>query len=207
MSSPIDWKQGSILQVQSSLRPSKLSSEANASEFGVWSKAFRQYFFTSNMRTINIYQQRGFLESCLDAKLVHSLEREVSESCNILGSTGSCMAALDGLIKERHPIFNQRADCLKMIQTPGQTRADFVNHVVDACRDAEMANMTPDQLVAHIILAGLSDLKTKEKCHELDDPSIKELRRTAKRLDTLEVKIKQLVPNSKTVVVLSLIHI
>ena len=87
------------LKVQSSLKPSRLSAEATTSEFRVWSRAFGHYFAASNMDSIPINQQRGFLESCLEAKLVRSLQEEVEETCNILGTSDSCMAALEELIK------------------------------------------------------------------------------------------------------------
>ena len=152
------------------------------------------------MDAVSINQQRGFLESCLEARLVSSLMEEVEESCAILGAAGSCMVALEDLVKDHHPIFNQRVDCLRMSQLPGQSRAAFVNAVVQACRDAEMEKLTTNQLVVHIILAGLSDLDTKEKWHELEDPSIKELKKAAKRLDALKIKLQQPVPGSISMV-------
>ena len=45
-----------------------------------------------------------------------------------------------------------------------------------ACADADLEKMTTDQLIVHIVLVGFTDQRTKEKLHDLDNPSVKELR-------------------------------
>ena len=117
--------------------------------------------------------------------MVVSLRAEVEDDC---WPVGSYLAALEGLV--------QRATCLKMTQAKGQSRSAFLDRVVAACADAEMDKLTPDQLIVHIVLAGSSDQETKEKLHELENPSIKELRRAAKRLDV--IKVGQTKPSSTT---------
>ena len=53
-----------------------------------------------------------------------------------------------------------------------------------------MEKLTTDQLIVHIVLACLVDQETKEKLHELENPSIKELRHAAKRMDVIKVKVR-----------------
>ena len=81
-----------------------------------------------------------------------------------------------------------------MTQAQGQSCSAFLDKVVAACTDAEMEKLTTDQLIVHIVLACLVDQETKEKLHELENPSIKELRHAAKRMDVIKVKVRQLKP-------------
>ena len=78
-----------------------------------------------------------------------------------------------------------------MRQSAGQTRSNFLDSVVEAFDDAEMADMTTEQLAVHVVLAGLADQETKEKLHELENPSVKQLRRAAKRLDAIKHEVQQ----------------
>ena len=115
-----------------------------------------------------------------EAKLEADLLRmDKHEYTNIFGTSASCMAALETLIKEQHP----------MEQAAGQSRANFLDSVVEACGNAEMDNLTTDQLMVHIVLSGLTDQDPREKLHELVDPSIKELRQATKRLDHIKLKV------------------
>jgi len=51
------------------------------------------------MSSLPIDQQRGFLESCLEPMTVVALRAEVKDDSDMFGPVGSCLAALEGLVK------------------------------------------------------------------------------------------------------------
>ena len=88
----------------------------------------------------------------------------------------SCLSELEAMLTLRYHLFTRRASVLRMVQKPGQLHAQWVDAVVKASREAEMSSMTPDQLQVHVILAGFTDPKAKEKVMELEDPIVQKLK-------------------------------
>ena len=66
------------------------------------------------------------------------------------------------MIKIRFPLFNRRSKVLQMTQQPGELQCQWIDSVMLAAREAEMAKLTLDELLAHIIVAGVKDVCARD---------------------------------------------
>ena len=151
---------------------------------------FMAYFDNSNMDQLPIPKQRNYLNNCLGPQLLLSIVAEADESMKLFGPSPSVFTVLDEYFKRRHPIFNRRSATLVMKQLPGQSREDFFRSVSRSFTNSEMAKLTVDELLVHVIVAGLRDTTTKEKVFEKENVTSSSLLKLLQHLDANAKKLE-----------------
>ena len=130
-----------VLKARTELKPRELTHDAEPVEFNKWKKNFKTYFNSSNLSLGKIEEQRGYLDTCLSAKLIEKLDE--GRGTDLLGNSNR--------------YTSEQGDF-----------HDFAKAIITRMRAAELWDIAGDQLAMTICIAQTDNQELKSKLIDKD---------------------------------------
>ena len=166
------------IKARTELKPSELTHDAEPVDFEKWSRQFKLYYNASNLGLGSIEEQRGYLETCLNGKLIEALDGICMIETPIFrrqndGRTetepDTCLFRLGELCMRQYPLIVRRTDILaKPKHEAGYSFHDYTRDLIKRMRAATLWDIAGDQLAMMMAIDKCGDRELKEKLIELD---------------------------------------
>jgi len=163
-----------VLKARTELKPRELTHDAEPVEFNKWKKNFKTYFNSSNLSLGKIEEQRGYLDTCLSAKLIEKLDELCVPETPIFSEDEeeqTCFYHLNQLCMRQHPLVVRRTDLLgnsnRYTSEQGDFH-DFAKAIITRMRAAELWDIAGDQLAMTICIAQTDNQELKSKLIDKD---------------------------------------
>ena len=168
--------------ILSVLKPSELlTKDSTPAEFRSWQKSFKSYFAASGMEGHNsIEVQRQALLNHLSQNLQIQLREKFEAATSVFGGAGSMMSELEDHIMLRYPLLDRRYMLWNTKWKTGQSWETFCSTVRANAAEAEVSNLSADDVIAQIMLTGIGnrDTEVRKQCLKLTSPSSSDIERT-----------------------------
>ena len=176
--------------VKKDLRPQELTREVNPAELRAWVAQFKRYYRASRMKTVSIYEQRGYLNSCLSLNLQLFLNSTVEDDAEIFDADldedydpeptrYSCIGAIQMDFLARYPLASRRCNALKLRQPRGQPWATFRMKARETIEDAALEMVDRETLESIILINACTDEELKKLFLDKEGATVQDLDRIA----------------------------
>ncbi len=190
---------GNKCKLNNALKPPELTRAYTPSEFRNWRQRFDAYYNDSNMRAADNAVQQQYLMQCLDADIGGRLTDKVGTATPVFGGIGNagCMDALQDIFRSIHPIPLRRLEVLRMQRNSNEDWPAWSARLRTACREADLATLQPDDLIALIMVTNSESDQLREEFAKLVNPTLAAVeavgdawqrRRTMMKTDGAEAK-------------------
>ena len=188
-----------VHRVNEALKPHSLGIGHNMLQFKAWLKMFRSYHKSSIMDTLDIGVQQQYLYALLQPDILCQVTPLVSESTPIFGD-GGIISILSNIFKEHYPLFNRRLDLFKSRQQSGQDTLAWIANVRSLAAEANIDNITEDDIIALVLMVGIQDKETRKAWFKEQSPTLAKLINLAKN-ESIAVQMQKGQNGNSTVLV------
>ena len=167
--------QGGAKRVNEALKPTPLTKESSPEEFRSWVRKFKSYYSTSQMQTLPITDQQSYLFSAISVPLETHLTNIIGDDTPIFGENDeaeSCINYLKRDFLRSHPVFLRRQEFFSYSQVQGQKFSTFVDELKRKGAEADLRNLSHDDLYVFRIIGGCTNEKITEKLLDLKEPTL-----------------------------------
>ena len=162
-------------KIEASFKPKQdLSDEMTLQEFKVFKEQFNTYKNISRLENASDDIQKAVLLSCISPEFQAKVD--LSHAMTLEQS----MVILEEVFRKANPRMLLRHRYLQMKQEKGESVSEYISKEALLSKDAGIAELTPEELRAHILIAGIHEkdlvrklLEVKEE--DLDVMKIREL--------------------------------
>ena len=169
-------------KLESSFAPKKeASSEMTMEELGVWLRTFEAYREVSRLQyTLFSVQKAAFLQ-CISVELQTKLDFSHAHDIE------ACIELVTADFKRRNPRLVLRHQWLKVKQRKDENWSDFQAREYALRKNADVHDMTPDQLIAHVLMAGCTNEELLKKLLEIGEDELTEvkIRQVAEKFEVM----------------------
>jgi hypothetical protein len=158
------------MKINEALKPEKLHVSATLAEFRAWRKNFELYYQSNNMSSFPIEQQQGYLRNCIELKLQQVLDTKIKDDTSIFGDDG-IIAILKSIYLQQIPVLTRRFNFFKCNQKPGESFSDWTLRLQLEGQEAELENLTVDELYLTQMVCGTNDHQLQEEFLRMDNPT------------------------------------
>ena len=160
---------GQKWKIEASFQPKQLvSSEMTLQELNVWLGSWESYCEISRMQLAPFGVQRAAFMQCLNLEIKTKID--FSHAHNL----ESCIQILIADFKKRNPRLVLRHRWIKISQRKGEKWSDFSARERMLRKNIDIHEMTADQWVAHILVAGCSNGELLKKFLEVGEDDLTE---------------------------------
>ena len=145
------------MKVNSALKPEKLTETFTPREFYEWGVQFQAYYRTSHFDQCTLPDQHAYLRQCINKTLWFRISSANNANTEMFGDVDSCLSLLLGEFQERYPQFNRRLAFFRAEQLPGQSMTDFMIKNRQLHNEADMHEITQDELLLFKNISGCKD--------------------------------------------------
>ena len=174
------------------LRPEKLTPEFTPREFLEWGEQFQAYFRTSNFKACELTDQHAYLRQCMNKKLWFRVSENIQADTPIFGDEESCMGLLLSEFQERYPKFNRRLRFFRSEQEQGQSMTDYMIKNKQLFDEADINDITDEELLLFRNLSGCRDKRLREKLLEIEVRTLDELKKFVTRWEVAKKEDKEI---------------
>ena len=161
-----------------SMRPKPLTDKFTPAQFRYWADAFRTFYHSSNLQACSIPDQQQYLLGCMDLDFATALTQKIDPGSPIFedeeNDRDSCMELLHDEFMIKHPLVSRRYEFFTTQQKPGQDILQWQSQQKTRATEADLDQMTPEDLMVLAYLINVTDSKLKEKLQEVLDPTLQE---------------------------------
>ena len=158
-------------KLESSFAPKQLmSSEMNMEELGIWLRSFESYREISRMQYAPFGVQKAAFLQCVAVELQTKLD--FSHAHNL----ETCIEIAMADFKRRNPRLVLRHKWIKVRQRKEEKWSDFLAREQALRKNIDIHDMSADQWVAHILVAGCSNGELLKKFLEIKEDNLTEAR-------------------------------
>ena len=158
-------------KLESSFAPKQLmSSEMNMEELGIWLRSFESYREISRMQYAPFGVQKAAFLQCVAVELQTKLD--FSHAHNL----ETCIEIIMADFKRRNPRLVLRHKWIKVRQRKEEKWSDFSAREQALRKNIDIHDMSADQWVAHILVAGCSNGELLKKFLEIKEDDLGEAR-------------------------------
>ena len=161
-----------------SMRPKPLTDKFTPAQFRYWADAFRTFYNSSNLQACSIPDQQQYLLGCMDLDFATALTQKIDPESPIFededNDRDSCMELLHDEFMIKHPLVSRRYEFFTTQQKPGQDILQWQSQQKTRATEADLDQMTPEDLMVLAYLINVTDSKLKEKLQEVLDPTLQE---------------------------------
>ena len=86
----------------------------------------------------------------------------------------TCLNIIDAEFVKRYPITTRRHDLIQQRQQRGQPLTAYINNMLALGREADIAQLRPEDWLANLIIAGTVDEEAKKELMKIDNPDIRQ---------------------------------
>ena len=161
-------------KLESSFAPKKeLTVDMTMQEVGIWKQSWEAYRDVSRLHLAPFPVQKAAFLQCV------SLDMQTKLDFSHTHDIDACIDMIVSDFKRRNPRMVLRHQWLKIKQQKDECWVDFQAREKTMRRHADVHDMTPEQLVAHVLMAACSNDELLKKLLEIDE------------VDLTEAKIKE----------------
>lgn len=142
--------------INETLKPPVLSLGNSPIEFRHWSTKLQSFFSSNQLADATIPEQQAYVRQFIDADLEVRIQIQIDDTVEIFGQNG-VLAVLEGEFKKRYPLFSRRLEYFRYSRQPGQAASNFVAKLVQLSFEADLTNLTTDQLQVYRVLTGIKE--------------------------------------------------
>ena len=173
---------GGKWKLESSFAPkTELTVDMTMQEVGIWTGSWEAYRDVSRLQFAPFSVQKAAFLQCVSVDLQTKLD--FSHSATLEG----CMQLILADFKRRNPRMVLRHQWLKVRQRKDENWADFQAREKTMRRNADVHDMTPEQLVAHVLMAACSNEELLKKLLEIEESNLTEtkIKEVAERFEVM----------------------
>ena len=157
------------------LKPKDLLSTNTPLELRTWIQKFRSYYSTSNFAKLEVEDQQAYFLESLDTALRFKLEKMIDGTTPIFGDNNSCTSYLKNIFLKLYPLFGRRLQFFRFMQSKGQKLSEYIIKVRRMYDEADIHDLTNEELLLFKILAGTIDEELRQELLKLKDLTIRDL--------------------------------
>ena len=160
---------GGKWKLESSFAPKKeLTVDMTMQEVGIWRQSWEAYRDVSRLHLAPFPVQRAAFLQCVSVDLQTKLDFSHTHDID------ACIDMIMSDFKRRNPRMVLRHQWLKIKQRKDEGWADFQAREKTMRRHADVHDMTPQQLVAHVLMAACSNEELLKKLLEIKEAELTE---------------------------------
>ena len=157
----------SSYRIEASFKPKKdLSDEFNLTEFKNWLEEFWAYHEISKLNKASNEVQKMVLKSCCSSDFLSKLD--LSHAIDVK----ECIKIMEESFKKANPRLLMRHRYLKLCQEKGEEVSEFMAKEAKLARDADIAEINPEELRAHVLMAGIQEKELVKKLLEVKEEEL-----------------------------------
>ena len=157
----------SSYKIEASFKPKKdLSDEFNLTEFKNWLEEFWAYHEISKLNKASHEVQKMVLKSCCSTDFLSKLD--LSHAIDVK----DCIRIMEESFKKANPRLLMRHRYLKLYQEKGEEVSEFMAKEAKLARDADISEINPEELRAHVLMAGIQDKELVKKLLEVKEEDL-----------------------------------
>ena len=176
------------------LKPPVLTRQHAPDEFRSWIEKLRAFFSSSKIMNSPAWEQRAYLNCCLDITLEQVVRSAVPETALVFNE---CIDALKEEFSIRYPLFTRRLALFRLRQEPGELYSDFRSRSARKALEADLPSLTPDDILMLVQLAGCTDTALRDRLFKLEDPNLLILGKETALYETANTKKKTVDKSDK----------
>ena len=171
------------VRVNEALRPKILTRDNQPEELRSWIEKYKSYYSTSAMQLLPIADQHAYIYSVIDLNLETAIRGKMDAATPVFGVDDddvSCISLLRGEFLLDYPLMIRRNEFFSLRQLPGQKFSAFMAELRRKGREADLNQLTVDQLMVFRLVSGTTDQKLKEKLLKMEDPTLQDVERESR---------------------------
>ena len=155
------------------LQPEKLTEKATLSEKRVWRLQYDAFYNSSNFKVATLKEQQQYLMLNLSKTLAANLLRKIEDDWPIYGKgKNNCMAALDDIFSQIHPVYARRNAMLSMRRYTDESYGDWSTRLKNAADEAGISNLTHDEFITMMLVSFSNDTYLDTEFQRLENPTV-----------------------------------
>ena len=157
------------------LRPFQLTEDRSLVELASWILKFKAYFSSSKFANCPIEEQQAYFRNLVDVNLESRIANRILPTTPVLSGRAnivSCISILEEEFDCKYPLFSGRVALFKQQQKEGQLMSDFEAKVRANGDHAKLHELTPDDVIMLILLAGFKEKALRDKMLKEKEPSL-----------------------------------
>ena len=161
-------------KLESSFEPKPpLKLDMGGEDLANWERQFKMYYDISNLRHADIATQRAVLLNCLHMDLQVKLHEGISAILDIKAG----ISLIRDEFKKRHPRVVRRHHLFSLEQKRDEYNfSDTVTRLDALARDADLTDMSKDQILCHLMLRACKDDDLRTKMLEVQEADMTQQR-------------------------------
>ena len=160
------------------LRPPILSLQFSPPEMKAWQRQFQAYYNSSGFHQCSISIQQEYFRACLDRQLDNRVFQgtKINSTTPVFSSddTFTCFTVLNDAFLLEYPLFNRRHEFFTMTQRIGEKFSDFVGRLKAAGEEADLGNLSVDEMHMFRYIEGCSDVSLRKRLLEVVKPTLEQ---------------------------------
>ena len=170
-------------RINEALKPYTLNASHSPTEFKTWKKRFLAFYENSQLATLTDLEQQSYIAICVEGDLYKRIEHRVDAGTPVTGDTGIIQMLADEF-QLLYPKFTRRLDLFQYRQAATQSMSAYMRVLEDKLLEADLGNITPDDLYIFLCLLGCSNQELKKELHKLKEPDRDKLRQAVQDFET-----------------------
>ena len=164
--------------VDTSLKPTVLTREDEIDSFDKWTRMMKGYFDNNRYHVIPAETQLLHVERFVEPGLFTQAKQMSDNSSSAFEDDVGIIAALDTIFQQQYPLLIHRVEFLTRNQT-SESPLDYISTMRKLAQYADLANLSPDLILASRIVSGMKDGQCKSKCLSLTNPTTDDVQKKA----------------------------
>lgn len=165
------------------LKPTTLSHEDSPEQLRSWERMWQSFYATGNLHTLRVEDQQAWLLSVVDKYLAGRLESRMKSDTPIFQdpadpSAVSCLGIVEEEFLRRYPLAARRHQFFTYTPTKGTPMCQVDDKLSNMAKNADIARMTEDELLALRIVTACLDEGLKREFLKLRIMSLDNVRHT-----------------------------
>ena len=172
-------------------------------EYRRWTAQIKTFFAASNLQYAPYQEQIGYLHMCLDANLSNHVSVTAQGDTPIMiyedqiDEEITCLDIIDAEFIKRYPLTTRRHDLIQQRQQKGQPLTAYINNMLALGRDADIAQLSPEDWLANLIISGTIDDEAKKELMKIENQDMEKVRKAANTHEKQQNSLKPVAGTSR----------
>ena len=182
------------------LKPTTLSHEDSPEQLRSWQRMWMSFYATGNLHTLRVEDQQAWLLSVVDKCLAGRFESRMKSDTPIFKdaldpNVTSCLGIVEEEFLRRYPLAARRHQFFTYTPTKGTPMCQVDDTLSNMAKNADIARMTEDELLALRIVTACLDEGLKREFLKLRIMSLDNVRHTYESWEQQQNTMSLLTPS------------
>ncbi|TRY80713.1 hypothetical protein TCAL_14486 [Tigriopus californicus] len=139
------------------LKPFELSISNTLAEYRSWKDDLRSFFRSNHLEDTSIFEQNGYVKSCLDCTLSADMTYKMDPSKHVNDPVSGIMALIEEAFVAAYPTMSRRLEWASCKQQPGEEPDSYMSSYNAIMREADFKKMSADDFAKFGLISGIND--------------------------------------------------